>query len=710
MRREKIDQSGRNGIPHDNAIITAGFVRGRTNWYIPALNKRMSASWASNFSRKTGRFLPGLELAWLLLAAISVQSSAAEERSRRSQDSEREIVLATENAIILPQPIADPIEPVNRALWALNQGLLKGAIQPSANVYRAVVPKEVRRGFWNAGRNLNYPRNLINNLLQHEWIDARDETYRFLLNSVGGLGGLFDVATPSGIPAAPADFGETFGRWGWRPQVYLMLPIFGPSNERDAVGSMLDRFASPLFYFSPYSYIGLGITYNNLTDTVDEYIRVAKADFDPYYVLRYAWTLRREARPVDLSAEGEPDQASLETLQSIFFKMRDPQFPRDGDKREIEVAATGKTLPFTLWIQPKKAPVIFIVPGFGGHRLSGGTLALAELLFEQGFSVVTVSSTFNYEFMERAASTALPGYAPIDARDLHVALTEINREIAGKYPERITGRALLGYSMGGFHTLYLAGTEATNDPALVKFDRYVAVNAPVRLDQSISSLDDHFRAALAWPADRRTERIENTFAKVAALATRMIAGTPDALTPESRIPLDATESKFLVGLAFRISLRDVIFLSQSKTNLGILKEPVNPWRREDVYREIFQYSFQDYLEKFVTPYYRARGIDLTEGAELAKAVDLRRLEKQLAGNSKVRLIVNANDPVLGKEGLDWVTTAFRDQSILFPGGGHLGNMNQTVVQREIVRALADLLPQSPVRQTGKKSFAGSEVR
>ena len=601
---------------------------------------------------------------------------------------DREIVALTQEAIILPEPIDDPIEPVNRALWSLNQGLLKFAIQPSSKVYRAVVPGDVRRGIRNAGRNLAYPRDLLNNLLQQKWVGARDETYRFLLNSVAGIGGLFDVATDARIPSSDADFGQTLRDWGWTPRIYLMLPITGPSNERDAVGGFVDRWVNPITYFSPYAYIHLGITYNNLTETVDEYIRVAKAGYDPYYVLRYAWIIAREARPVDLTLEGEPDRASLETLQSVFFKVHDPKFPERGGKWSIALPTTGRELPVTVWLQDGSAPIVYIVPGFGSHRLGGGTVALAEILFEAGFSVVAMSNAFNYEFMERAATTHLPGHTPTDARDVHVALTEIDRKIRAGHKGRITGRALLGYSMGGFHTLYLAGTEAANDTELVKFDRYVGIDVPVRLDRAIETLDDHFRAALEWPAEERTEQIEETFAKVAALARQL-----STLTPQSRIPLNATESKFLVGLAFRLSLRDVIFLSQTRTNMGVLEAPITPWRREQAYREILQYSFEEYLEKFVTPYYQARGVDLSDPVEFERAVDLRQFEAVFKDNPKVRLVANENDLLLAKEDLAWLRATFGTARLtLFPGGGHLGNLNETVVQREIVRALADMLP------------------
>jgi ABC-type transporter lipoprotein component MlaA len=664
--------------------MKAGFVPASGSWYMAALltvNRATIRSGGRRLYLNISRSLA----AWFVAGSL-LTTWAADRDSKRDEDSA--LVSATENAIVLPEPIGDPVEPFNRAMWALNQGLLKGAIQPSGKAYRAVVPEEVRRGIRNAGRNLEYPRNVVNNLLQQRWTGARDETYRFLLNSVAGIGGLFDVATESGIPGAAADFGQTLRDWQWRPRIYLMLPILGPSNERDALGSFVDWLINPISYFSPYSYIPAGVTYNNLTDTVDEYIRVAKSDFDPYYVLRYAWILKREARPVDLELEGEQDRASLETLQTVFFARREARFPELGEKRQVKIAGTGKELPYTLWLQEGNAPVVFLLPGIGSHRLSGGALALSELLFDAGFSVLTVSSTFNYEFMERAATTDLPGYAPVDTRDLHLAMTEIDRDIRAKYPERIGRGALAGYSMGGFHSLYLAGLEATNDTGLVKFDRYVAIDTPVRLDRAISTLDDHFRAALEWPAATRTAKIEDTFAKVAALVNGR-----RALTPESPIPLNAIESKFLIGLAFRLTLRDVIFISQTKTNLGVIQEPLNPWSREQVYREILQYSFNDYLEKFAAPYYRARGIDLNDPSVFEKAVDLRRLAGGLKDNPKVRAIINANDPLLSEDGLAWLKSTFGSgQLTVFEGGGHLGNLNQTVVQREIVRALAGLGP------------------
>src|SRR5207302_9090503 len=126
-----------------------------------------------------------------------------------------------------------------------------------------------------------------------------------------------------------------------------------------------------------------------------------------------------------------------------------------------------------------KAPIVYIVPGLGSHRLAEPVLALAELVYQGGFSVVCVSSAYNYEFMEHASTAAMPAYTPVDAHDLHSALTQIDRRLSSKYPQRLSSRALMGYSMGGFQSLFIAGGESTNQAALVKFDRYVAIDSPV---------------------------------------------------------------------------------------------------------------------------------------------------------------------------------------------------------------------------------------
>ena len=600
--------------------------------------------------------------------------------------------------VVLPKSVPDPLEPVNRVMWAFNKELMTGVIKPTSRVYRFVVVKPVRTGIGNFGRNLTYPGRLINNLLQRKWSGARDESYRFACNTTVGVAGFFDVGTKWKIPKSDADFGQTFGKWGWKPGCFLMLPIYGPSNERDLLGLAADTAANPLFYIAPYkfdannpltylgpyTYFAYAVMYNNLADTVGEYVRFSQAVMDPYSEIQYAWTFARENRVADFQVKGKQDEASLETLESVFFTFKDPEFPGHGKTWSVLIPATGRKLKFTFWLQPGKAPVVYIIPGLGSHRLAQPSLALAELVYKNGFSAVCISSAFNSEFMEHASTAAMPAYLPVDGHDVLVALTEIDRRLNAQYPDRLGDKALMGYSMGAFHSLFIAATEPTNQLPLIKFDRYVAINTPVRMAYGISKLDEFYQSPLTWPDTNRTDNIENTFLKVAALSK-------STLTPQTSLPFSAIESKFLIGLTFRLMLRDIIFTSQRRNNQGVLQHPIRNLRRDAVYQEILQYSYQDYFTKFVIPYYQARGMASPTAEALEKAGDLRTYDAGLRANSNIRVIVNENDFLLTDEDLEWLRATFTpEQLTVFNRGGHLGNLSNPTVQKTILRALTNM--------------------
>jgi ABC-type transporter lipoprotein component MlaA/pimeloyl-ACP methyl ester carboxylesterase len=655
------------------------------------------------------------------LAADNTNSSAAD-LSRRSQ--------TAAETVVLPKSVPDPIEPFNRVMWDFNVGLMTDVIKPTSKVYRFLVVKPIRTGIGNFGKNLTYPGRMINNLLQGKWIGARDETWRFVCNTTVGIAGIFDPATKWKIPRSDADFGQTFGQWGWKPQCFIMLPIYGPSNERDTVGLAADTAANPLIYIAPYkfvandpltylgpyTYLAYAVMYNNLSDSVDSYVRFSLTEADPYSEVQYAWTFVRANRVANFQVKGKPDPASLETLESVFFIFKDPEFPNRGKTRSALIPSTGRRLKFTFWLQPGKAPVVYIVPGLGSHRLAETSLALAELAYDHGFSVVNISSPFNYEFMEHASTAALPAYLPVDGQDLHVALTEIDRRLNALYPNRLGDKALFGYSMGAFQSLFVAATgptnrycvvtpgrvlrflegkqgvkvvsiaPVTNQVSLIQFDRYVAISPPVRLMYGVSKLDEFYNAPLGWPATNRTDDIENTFLKVAALSQ-------DTLTPQTSLPFSAIESKFLIGLDFRLTLRDIIFSSQQRDNLGVLHHPLSNWRRNPVYQEILRYSYQDYFDQFAIPYYQTQGLAAPVAETVEKADDLRTYAAGLRANPNIRVICNQNDFLLADADLAWLRATFGpDQLTVFPQGGHLGNLSNPTVQKTILGALAGLKP------------------
>jgi ABC-type transporter lipoprotein component MlaA/pimeloyl-ACP methyl ester carboxylesterase len=588
------------------------------------------------------------------------------------------------DGIVLPTGFNDPLEPFNRGVWGFNKGFMTWVVRPASKAYRGVVIKPVRTGIGRMDKNLTYPDRLANNLLQGNWVGAWEETERCLCNTVIGLGGFFDVATHWGVPKNDADFGQTFRKWGWRPSCYLMLPIFGPSDERDALGLAGDTAAEPQTYFFPYDLMSSGVTANNMSDSVEGLYCFTQSQADSYSILQYAWSFEHENRKVDMRLTGAGDEAALETLQSALFTYTNAEFPARGKTRSVLIPSTGKKLDFTFWLRPGRAPLVYIIPGFGAHRLSGNELGLAELVYGKGFSVVCVSSTLHPEFMEHASTSAVPSYPPDDVCDLQAALSEIDHRLEAKYPQRFGSRVLMGYSLGAFESLCLAAQEATNNAPSVKFERYVAIDSPVNLRYCVTKLDQYYLAPLAWPSAMRTAEMENTLLKVAALSQQ----DPK---PGATLPFNATESRFLIGLDLRLALRDVIFSSQLRHNQGVLKHPLKKSNRRAAYEEIMQCSFEDYISQFAIPYDKRRGIDMTNPEIVKKATNLRAYTDELKANHKIRLIANRNDILLAPEDVAWYGATFdASQVTLFDRGGHLGNLWQTNVQKAILRALDGL--------------------
>lgn len=153
----------------------------------------------------------------------------------------------------------DPYEESNRKVHEFNRALDRNLVRPAGKGYSNFLPNDIEDMIGRFAFNLSIPGAVVNNILQGNMKGATEDTYRFLVNSTLGLGGLFDTATDLNMPqATDADFGQTLHVWGVREGAYVELPFLGPSTERDTVGLVVDLFTNPLTYVldEPENYYG----------------------------------------------------------------------------------------------------------------------------------------------------------------------------------------------------------------------------------------------------------------------------------------------------------------------------------------------------------------------------------------------------------------------------------------------------------------------
>ena len=244
-------------------------------------------------------FLPALARAeepQPVAAEHSVEAPVPESGDESGDESEPEY----ENES--PQ-IADPLAPVNKAMFTVNDRLYFWVLKPVAQGY-AHVPEDFRIVFSNIYDNLWAPSRMLNNLLQLRLKGAGNELVRFVLNSIVGIGGSGDVARDAfGIKKQEADFGQTLGHYGIEHGIYLVLPFFGPSSLRDGVGLVGDQFMHPLTYVGS-SHLTLGqkaeiSAHEKVNDTsfrIGDYEAFKEAAVDPYIAMRDAFVQHRKKK------------------------------------------------------------------------------------------------------------------------------------------------------------------------------------------------------------------------------------------------------------------------------------------------------------------------------------------------------------------------------------------------------------------------------
>ncbi|MFN6953932.1 MAG: VacJ family lipoprotein [Acetobacteraceae bacterium] len=222
----------------------------------------------------------------LALAACATRPPASEPEARAEFDANN-----------------DPLEPLNRGLFFVHEGLDTLVLRPAAEIYRVFLPPIIRTSIANALHNLRTPVILANDLLQGETERARITIERFVINTTLGIGGILDPAADMGRPRHTEDFGQTLAVWGAGEGFYLFVPGFGPSSLRDSIGFGVDILLDPLFWITlePGRNIRAFAVARSTTtplsqrealiETVD---RVRRDSLDPYATFRSGWRQQRQ--------------------------------------------------------------------------------------------------------------------------------------------------------------------------------------------------------------------------------------------------------------------------------------------------------------------------------------------------------------------------------------------------------------------------------
>ena len=347
------------------------------------------------------------------------------------------------------------------------------------------------------------------------------------------------------------------------------------------------------------------------------------------------------------------------------------------DKKEIpDVFWYASKFKFSFSKQKnKKAPLIFVLAGTGSDYSAIRVKFMQRIFHDAGYHTIAISSQMSQQFMISASTNAIPGMLIRDNEDIYKAMKLAYNKI--KDQVEVTDFYIMGYSLGGSNAAVLSYIDEKEKA--FNFKRVFMVNPPVNLYDSAVKLDKYLDDYTGGKSAGIEKLLNTTLAKVKSGLTSEYAniGADTIYNIVKGDILSDAEKKAYIGLAFRLTSTDLNFISDFITKSHIYTK--NP-EKVDKFTNMKEYfkavnfaTFEDYVNKIGFPYYKKYNKDFTI-EDLKREASLRVIEDYLRTSPKIAAVTNADELILNEKDIDYLKDIFKDRLIIYPKGGHCGNM------------------------------------
>ena len=347
------------------------------------------------------------------------------------------------------------------------------------------------------------------------------------------------------------------------------------------------------------------------------------------------------------------------------------------DKKEIpDVFWYASKFKFSFSKQKnKKAPLIFVLAGTGSDYSAIRVKFMQRIFHDAGYHTIAISSQMSQQFMISASTNAIPGMLIRDNEDIYKAMKLAYNKIKDQVD--VTDFYIMGYSLGGTNAAVLSYIDEKEKA--FNFKRVFMVNPPVELYDSAVKLDKYLDDYTGGKSAGIERLLNTTLARVKGGLTSEYAniGADTIYEIVKGDILSDTEKKAYIGLAFRLTSTDLNFISDFITKSHIYTknpEKVNKFTNMKEYFKAVNFAtFEDYVNKIGFPYYKKYNKDFTI-EDLKREASLKVIEDYLRTSPKIAAVTNADELILNEKDIDYLKDVFKDRLIIYPKGGHCGNM------------------------------------
>ena len=344
--------------------------------------------------------------------------------------------------------------------------------------------------------------------------------------------------------------------------------------------------------------------------------------------------------------------------------------------------------------QNHKAPLAFLIVGTGSQSDAAKYQTIMKDLYKAGCHVVILPSTAHPNFIISASQSHIPGDLAEDAADIYRVMEVVWNKVKGDI--EVTEFYMVGFSLGGTQAAFVSKLD--EERKIFNFRKVVMVNPAVNLYSSISQIEGLLNGIPGGPV------------MIGAFFNDIFSKLVDFYQKGDRVEINdefffdvykaklvsPQEAGAIIGISFRVSLANLIFVSDVMTNGGYVVPKNRVLKNSDDFSDYFQVSmhlsFFDYFNEYFYPYFQGKRLGLTKEA-LIEAQGLKSIEGYLKSSPKFGVITNENDFILAPGELDYLRQLFGERVKVYPRGGHMGNFeyweNLSYMKKDIIGLIID---------------------
>lgn len=593
----------------------------------------------------------------------------------------------------------DSWENFNRKIFIFNLKANKYVIRPINIIWASVMPQYGMDRVQNFYTNLNYPTRFVGSLLQKDFKASGAETARFFINTTIGLAGLYDPAQSKfNIKPKNEDIEQVLAYHNVKQGPYVVLPLVAQGNLRDIAGQALDLPLNPCSYIiGPVALASTGLSLVNGTTYMQPIFKMADNYADPYEASRQLngiekyiknnnldridflkeqnipnnivevknisnnLGLKADIKLINYNSQGH----LVDAMRTILFDNQNlnnsiwsdlsvwnKSFPKKLKISSVNIDPMRQNYKYRYILQKdKSSPVAIIYPSIGEGIMSNESMIQAKLLYDEGYSVIILGSSFSWEFIKSMPDNYRPGFPSQDAYYLRKVTSIILNQLQSKYVCKFNKKIIVGTSFGGLTGLFASSQEKNNNT--LGISNYIFINPPIEIFFALKQLDKYSQDWQNNPVDIKLR---------AATATRKVlqvsqeVSDKKAMTKLETLPFTEDEAELAISFSMKQKLSDVVFtIENGKTS-----------QKNNLYELTNNMSFYDYAQKYLISNQNKTIEQLNYETSLYSLGDF------LQNNNNYKIYHSLDDCFTNPQQLIWLKKQTGNKIVLFSNGSHLG--------------------------------------